>query len=75
MKVSSSPVDFDFKVYNPDDLNDISYSGQGRRYIRDHYPNVKYMDYDRVLVKGFRTEEEALEYEQFIVKEYGLFES
>ena len=74
-KVSNSSIDFDFKVYNQNDLKDPNYGGQGRRFIREYYPEIKYTDFDYVLIKGFETEQKALECEQKIVKLFGLFES
>ena len=74
-KVSKSPIDFDFKVYNENDLNDLNYSGQGRRFIREYYPNIKFTDFDKILIKNFDSETEALKYEDYIAKTYHLFES
>ena len=74
-KVSQSYVDFDFKVCNESNLDDPNYTGQGRRFIRELYPDVKFTDFDKILVKNFNNETEALEYERYIVKTYNLFQS
>lgn len=68
-------VDWDFRVYNPDDLKDSDYAGQGRRFIQERYPDVKYTDFDYVLCKKCDTEQEALQLEKQIGEKYGLFYS
>lgn len=73
--VSNSPIDFNFKVYNENDFKDPCYSGQGRRFVKKFYPNIKYTDFDKILIKNFNEEQEALNCEKFIVKQFNLFES
>ena len=70
--VSKSEIDFDFLVGTE---NDITRSGIGRRYIRESYPDVKYTDFDYVLIKGCKSEEEALKLEEKIQVKYNLFSS
>ena len=73
--VNQSGIDFDFKIYNPDNLYDPNYSGPGRTYVHRYYPDELYSDFDYVLCKNFDSEQEALIFEQFIAKKYNIFES
>lgn len=73
--VSNSPIDFDFKVYNEKDLNDIDYNGQGRCFIRQCYPDVKYTDFDKILIKNFNTEQETYDFENFCSMKFNLYNS
>lgn len=78
--VSNSYVDFDFKVYNPNDLDDVDYSGIGRRFIREVYggingTDIKFTDFDRILIRPVRTREEAILLERYVADIFGLFES
>ena len=74
--VSNSPIDFDFKVYDENNLDNPDYKGPGRIFIRQNYSNVKYTDHEYILVKGgFKNENEAIEYERYIIDKYNLFGS
>ena len=70
--VSNSPIDFDFKVYDENDLLNPDYSGAGRTFIKQMFGlECKYTDHKYVLVKGgFKNEKEALEYEHYILNKY-----
>ena len=54
--VSASPVDFDFLLYNPENIYDPDYNGPGRTYARRYYPEELYSDFDYVLCKNFECE-------------------
>ena len=71
-KVSKSPIDFDFVI---GDKSNPNYSGPGREYARLYYPEREFSDFDFILVKGFETEQEAISFEQYIVRKYNLFKS
>ena len=71
--VSKSPIDFDFRIYDENDLENPDYSGQGRRFIREFYPDIKYTDFDKILIKRFDSEQKALNCEHFIGIKRNLF--
>lgn len=73
--VSNSPIDFDFKVFNENNLYDNDYLGIGRIYIKEYYPNIKYTDFDKILIKNFESEKEAYEFENFCLNKFNLFSS
>ena len=73
--ISASPVDFDFKIYNPNNIDDTNYNGAGRTYAHRYYPDELYSDFDYVLCKNFESEKEALKFEKYIAKKYRLFQS
>ena len=70
--VSASQIDFDFLV---GDRESKRYCGLGREFVRRTQPGREYTDFDKVLVKGFETEEEALDFEAYIYEKYQLFMS
>ena len=73
--VSASPVDFDFLLYNPENIYDPDYNGPGRTYARRYYPEELYSDFDYVLCKNFECEQEALDFEEKMLTKYVLFPS
>ena len=70
--VSKSYIDFNFIVGDRENPN---YAGPGREYIRRYYPDIEFTDFEYVLVRGFGTEQEALEFEDYIARKYQLFQS
>ena len=73
--VHSSMIDFDFLVYNENDETDPAYEGQGRKFIKEFFPNEKYFDFDKILIKPVESEDEALQIEHELAIKYQLFES
>ena len=70
--VNESEVDFDFII---GDSNDSTRTGLGRQFLRERFPEIKYMDFDYVLCKNFEIEKEALNFEKYIAKKFNLFQS
>lgn len=70
-----SMIDWDFRVYNPEDLKDPDYAGQGRRFLQERHSGVKYTDFDHVLCKKCENEQEAYKVEKEIGEKYHLFYS
>lgn len=70
--VSKSEIDFNFLVGTKDKLD---YKGLGREFVRRIQPGRKYTDFDNVLIRGFETERESIDFEKYIAKKYNLFQS
>ena len=73
--ISDSPIDFDFRVFNEEDLNDSRYNGLGRTFVKLNEPGRMYTDNDYILVKKCNSEIESFEVERYLLNKYELFSS